>query len=230
MALKELNASLIFDDKRDAFWRVTSRNSKNVSMTKVLSHGVFLNLLKSNTINRREEPRKQLGTLPFGYVDCLYGGPGNYKIAVLYPEKARGVKYYKDTYRVPYPNVLFIFDVKGGVLHSHYAFAVKDAEITAETVLYKYPFGNVGVGGSMCFGTIKRPNMTLMSSVDEVCQLFFNGETNDDLYTPEKTTKQLKQYELYKFLEGKKKFPYSILIRECSHLDKPIKFKDAFKM
>ncbi len=231
MALKSVRAELVLDDLKDAFWRVTTTDQRGASMTKVLSHETYVNLLKANTIVRKEPKKHRLGKLPYGYVDCLYGSPGNYTIAVLYPEKVRGIKYFKDTFRVIHPHMLFIYSIKKGVVQSRRCFAVKDTDITEDTVLYRFPFGNVGEdNGNMCYGGIKLPDCTELSSIDELVQLFLNGEVNDDLYRPSKTTKNCKQFQLYKYLTGKKKFPYSILIAEKAWQRKDnIRFKDVFK-
>lgn len=228
--LKSIRAEMLLDNKKDVFWRVTTTNKKGASSTKVLSHEVYVNMLKNNTIIRKEPKRHRLGSLPYGYVDAIYGEPGDYQIAVLYPAKIRGVKYYNNTYRIPNPNTLFIYDVKRGVVCSKLCFAVKDETITDETILYHYPFGNVGEYGSMCYGNIKLPDVTNMSAIDELVELFLSGDVNDDLYTTSKTTKNCKQFELYEFLEGKKKFPDKILCPVKAYgSDELIRFKDRFK-
>ncbi len=229
MATEKLMAELVFDCLKDAFWRVTTVNSKGASITKVLSHEEYVNLLARNTIVRKEAKKHRLGKLPFGYVDCLYGKPGCYRIAVMYPEKVRGVKYYKDTYRVPYPNTLYIYTVEKGAVQTKTCYAVKDDVITENTKLWQFPFGNVSDIGGMCYGVIKIPNCTEMSEIDTLVELFLSGEVNDDLYHPSRTTKNCKQFELYKYLTGKKKFPKSLLAPALSYSKTQYTFKDVFK-
>ena len=153
-----------------------------------------------------------------------------YEIAVMYPGKVRGVKYYKDTYRVPYPNTLYTYSVLNGVVQSKHCFAVIDDVITPETVLYRFPFGNVGSMGSMCYGNIHLPDCTELSSIDTLVELFLSGDVNDDLYHPSDTAKNCKQFELYQFLEGKKKFPTKILVKDTEYgVKKEIRFKNIWK-
>lgn len=223
-----VNASLITDNKKDAFWRVCHTDSQGVSTTKVISQETFVNLLKANTIVRKESTKNRLGKMPYGYVDCLYGKPDEYTIAVCYPAKKRGVVYYNDTYFVPNPNLLFIFKINNGIVAEKRCFAVKTTEITATTPLYQFPFGNVSEAwGSMCYGNIKLPSCIDFSTIDELVQLFLNGQVNDDLYRKEFTTKNCKQFELLKFLSNKKSFPEKIL-KEATYIGKPLLFEQVF--
>lgn len=228
--VEKISSELVLDDLKDAFWRVTTTNAKGASTTKVLSHETYVNMLRKNTIVRKEAKKHSLGRIPYGYVDCLYGSQGNYEIAVMYPGKVRGVKYYKDTYRVPYPNTLYTYNVLKGVVQSKHCFAVIDDVITPETVLYRFPFGNVGSMGSMCYGNIHLPDCTELSSIDTLVELFLSGDVNDDLYQASDTAKNCKQFELYQFLQGKKKFPTKILVKDTDYgVKKEIRFKDIWK-
>lgn len=211
-----ISAEFMTDTHSDAFWRVSVREDGIVS-SKVLTQEQFANTLAQGTIKRKEEKLFFLGKMPYGYVDAKIGGEGTYDVLVLYPKKRYGVRYYKDTYRVPYPNVLYKFTVKRGVVQSKYCFAIKDSDLkkglSSKTPLYAFPFGNVSSGsGSMCFGIIKMPNMLKMAYVDNLVSLFLSGDVNDDLYSPSSnSTKNCKQFELFKFLENKKSFPDTLL-------------------
>jgi len=147
----------------------------------------------------------------------------------VYPEKGRGIKYFKDAYLVPYPNTLYIYQVSKGVVVSKHCFAVKTTNITDDTELFRFPFGNVGRDGGMCYGNIRLPDCTELSAIDEVVELFLSGDVNDDLYGNNNTTKDCKQYELLQSLAGKKKFPSRILTRAEHYGVGALKFKDVFE-
>lgn len=215
MAKLAITANYLTDQNDDAFWRV-SVTEDGITTSKVLTQEQFANTLKHGTIVRKENKSYRLGKLPFGYIDAYVSREGTYKVAVLYPKKRRGVKYYKDTYYVPYPNVVYIYDVKNGICISRSCFAISDKDlkngITRDTPLYYFPFGNVGENGSMCYGNIKLPNLTTMDSIDNLVALFLAGEVNDDLYNPNRQTKLAKkQFEVYRYLESRKTFPDKIL-------------------
>lgn len=212
-----ITAEYVTDTHQDAFWRVSVREDGKVQ-TKVLTQEQFANTLRAGTIQKKEKKLFSLGKLPYGYIDAKIASDGTYDICVLYPKRKYGIRYYKDTYRIPYPNVLYIFSVKNSIVQSKLCFAVKDADIrkgiSDKTPLYSFPFGNVSAGsGSMCFGNIPMPKIPKMEGIDKLVQLFLNGDVNDDLYSPSScSTKNCKQFELYRYLEGKKTFPDSILV------------------
>ena len=226
-----INATYITDTHKDAFWRV-SVTDDGITQTKVLSQEQFANTLRKGTIVRKERKAFSLGKMPFGYVDAFISSEGTYTVAVLYPKKKRGVLYYEDTYYVPYPNVLYIYSVKNGILQSKKCFAVKDADlqkgISKGTPLYAFPFGNVSQEGSMCYGSIKYPDLRRLSSIDELVALFLNGQVNDDLYSAKRcSTQHCKQFELYRYLETKKTFPDKILCL-AQGINKALTFGDVF--
>lgn len=153
------------------------------------------------------------GEKPFGYVKHFASDRcDTFKIAVMYPAKRRGIKYYNDTYFVPYPNVLYIYEVRKGYVQTRRCFAVKDKKITPETKLYRFPFGNVnGDSGNMCYGYIRLPKLKNMSEIDKVVDLFLSGAVNDDLWHGN-VSKKWKQFELFQYLENKKTFPNNLLV------------------
>lgn len=218
MAKKNLaiTATYLTDHNDDAFWRV-SVTEDGMTTSKVMAQDTFANTLKYGTIVRKEQKSYRLGKLPFGYVDAYVSKEGSYKVAVLYPKKKRGVKYYKDNYFVPYPNTLYIYEVKNGICQMKRCFAVRDKDIkkngiSESTPLYHFPFGNVYENGNMCYGGIKMPDLKHMGNIDTLVSLFLNGGVNDDLYTPARcTTLNKKQYEVYRYLESKEVFPDKIL-------------------
>ena len=144
-----------------AFFRVTCEE-KGITTVKNLTVEETLRLLGKSSYEN-EVKYYDPGEKPYGYVKHFASDRADtFKIALLYPAKKRGVKYFNDTYFVPYPNVLYIYEVRKGYVQTKRCFAVKDKEIKPDTKLYRFPFGNVtGDTGSMCYGNIKFPKLHL---------------------------------------------------------------------
>lgn len=195
----------------DAFFRVTCEE-KGITTVKNLTVEETLRLLGKSTYEN-EVKYYDPGEKPYGYVKHFASDRADtFKIALLYPAKKRGVKYFTDTYFVPYPNVLYIYEVRKGYVQTKRCFAVKDKEIKPDTKLYRFPFGNVtGDTGSMCYGNIKFPRLKNMSDIDKVVDLFLSGGVNDDLWHGN-ISKKWKQFELFQYLENKKTFPSNLLV------------------
>ena len=76
---------------------------------------------------------------------------------------------------VPLPG--FIFTGCGG---NYWIWAVKDAEVTAQTELYHAPLSNVGTNGSICFGA-NRPPEADGSTILQAFHLFLDSPFNGHL-------------------------------------------------
>lgn len=197
----------------EGLFRVTCEE-KGIATVKNLTIEQTLVLLGKSTYERSQVKYYDPGEMPYGYVKHLAGDRADtFKIALLYPAKKRGIKYFNDTYFVPYPNVLYIYEVRKGYVQTKSCFAVKDKVITPETKLYRFPFGNVtGDTGGMCYGNIKLPKLKEMNDITKVVDLFLSGDVNNDLWHGNISQKKWKQFELFQHIENKKTFPGNLLV------------------
>ena len=195
----------------DGLFRVTCEE-KGITTVKNLTVEETLKLLGKSTYEK-DAKFYDPGEKPYGYVRHFASDRcDTFKIAVLYPAKKRGIRYFNDTYFVPYPDVLYLYEVRKGYVQTKRCFAIKDKEIKPDTKLYAFPFGNVtGSSGAMCYGNIKLPKLKNMSEIGQVVDLFLAGDVNDDLWHGN-ISKKLKQYELFQLLENKKMFPKNLLV------------------
>lgn len=151
-----------------------------------------------------------LGQMPDGYVDALYVNDENFKVCIEVPAGIRNITYYGDVFFVPFPALLFRLTVREG--------KVVASKVVAELngSCYCYPFGNVYTDGRICWGSTVLPPITCLQDVNQIIQLFFGSETNNDLYSAGRNVANKKQYVnqrgLFEFLEKKRKFPKQDLI------------------
>lgn len=124
---------------------------------------------------------------------------------ILYIEEGYyNFTYYKDVYKDFYiPNLLFAFTIKNNRIDKSRVFVVKEKAnvITEDTILYRYPFGNVYSDGRICWGTNELPNIKVPTQLKGIPYMFITSPTVDDLYNP---INNLTQRELISDLVNKK--------------------------
>lgn len=136
----------------------------------------------------------------------------------LYVEEGNfDITYYKDVFKdFHMPNLLFYFSINKNKIVKSKVFAVKDKidEITDDTILYRYPFGNVFTGGNICWGTNVLPKITSPLQLKGIPYMFINSPTVDDLYPK---YKDMTQRELLMDLQNKKFGVYDILQEDTTY-------------
>lgn len=146
---------------------------KNISIQelKKAMDAVYADHLKGN----------MLGPIPEGYLESCYSSPGNFRIWITLPAKIRTLMYYGQVCQIPFPSLLFYFEViKTNISKSClYAFHGKAAE---GIPLYRYPFGNVYENGNICWGNTQLPRILSLKDVEHLTEMFFMSDTNDDLF------------------------------------------------
>jgi hypothetical protein len=120
------------------------------------------------------------------------------KIVVLEVEKRqRDILYYKTPYEsVGHPKLLFDFVLSGRAIEQCRIFAVKDGPVKPTSKLYRYPFGNVFEDFHACWPQLSEIEITQLTQLRNLPQLFFKSSTNDHAYRG----KNLR--ELYVSLQG----------------------------
>lgn len=120
------------------------------------------------------------------------------RVVVLDVEKRQwDISYYKTPYEsVGHPRLLFEFVLKGKSIEQCRIFTVKDGPIKPSTKLYRYPFGNVFDNFSACWDQLNEIEITQITQLRNLPQLFFKSSTSDHSFKG----KNLR--ELYISLQG----------------------------
>ena len=163
------------------------------SLCKTICRDDFIRLLsrKDDGVVKTRIPR-----LPQGTVDVAWANKDNYSISIFVPAEKRPTAYMREenSHLLPYPNLLFYFEVGQGVMLTSRVFAVRDNywAIGEDTELCYFPYGNVYSDGKICWGS----NDSIanlkdgVKGLERVIGVFFNGIMNNDLYSRDKTRYQ----------------------------------------
>ncbi len=140
--------------------------------------------------------------LPGGYLGGRFAQEkGTYQILFKVPAEKRVLVHPSGHYMVPYPDLVFDVDVKGGSLRRAKVFV-----LGTEDELFQYPFGNVSTEGQICTGNIVFSG--LGACVDSFTEAFFCSATNDDYFSPGNHIRpKFSQSEMLSKLNGKEVFP-----------------------
>lgn len=181
-------------------FRVTMRDADAEVVSKVLSLENYLSLLGSSMKLEEAEDTVRIpkGKLPEGYIDGVFARSG---FTVVWREKAKARLLIHSTghYQIPYPDLIFVLGVKGGVIRRKYCYAAVGEK------LYRYPFGNVSRDGAICMGNIR---VDVRGRISAFSEEFFLGETNGDYYRPgESIRPKWSQEKLLEHLAKRDYFP-----------------------
>lgn len=138
-------------------------------------------------IEAEQERRIEIGQIPRGFYDGVLVQNKEKSFDVLITVSTHlGVIYlFGVPKQVIFPDLLFLFQVRGGKVSASFCFALKSMdqeEIGPMSRLCHYPFGNVYDNGKICWGNTLLPNLDSMKDTESLIQAFFDAETNNDLY------------------------------------------------
>lgn len=194
-----LDASTVIDRTGNVLFRVTLTEDDGSVLTKTLAPEDYLRLIQNNCTVKTEYIH--LGKLPKGYVDGAVAADDTFKVLLKVPASKRLLVHTSGHYEIPFPDLIFYFEVNKGTLKEKYVYALKGK------ILYHYPFGNVSTNGSICMGNISCKELSL-ATADEAIDSFFSGVTNNDYYYPkEKVTVSYSQQVLLDKLSRLEEFP-----------------------
>lgn len=174
----------------------------------------------------------RVSTMPDGFVGGALHPNGSVTgvVAIFIPAAIQRMAWEngKDSIMVPYPNIILVHYLTDGRLLKTKAFAVKEkniVNITDETKLYTYPYGNVSpTGGRVCWGSNRFDVITSFRDLNILTNMFITSPTNSDLYNPKLSTKKnINLVDLVKLQSLRKEFDNSIL-KENGY-----SFKDIFE-
>lgn len=169
-------------------------------------------MLDKGMVRDEEVNYERVGTIPIGYLDMAYANPTNFKIACQIPGMVRCYHYMvaeqSRLFLVPFPTILFLFDVKKGfVTESSQCWAVNDMD-----EICKFPFPNVNNSGFICWGGNRIEKLNCIGEIEKVIELFLTSGFNTHLYEPDKTKLGLSIENLLRYLEPLTSFPSEILL------------------
>lgn len=137
----------------------------------------------------------------------------------------------RKAYYLPMPGLVFSVIFNKGHKQLMRCFAFKKWE-DDETVLYKYPFGNVANDGSVCMGSISpKGKMTDFCHLREYIEDSMLGVTNGDYLTDGKVRLacDMTQHEFCDSIEENEEFPFEILLNTTKPVNVGELKKDFFK-
>ena len=132
----------------------------------------------------------------------------------MLPASMQIMQYENTQYDVCVPSLVFSFHVDKGRLEKTRVFVLKDDKPTGNSVLYRYPFGNVYDDGRVCWGSNVFPDILEIKRLEMVMTLFIQSPCNSDLYQSEKCigVKGVPLRELFEQLHNKQDFPEEYLM------------------
>ena len=189
-----------------------SIKDNGIETTKVVSMADYLSILGDNTYSNAKN-RVRIGRLPEGFFDgCISSdNPSIFDVVLVLDGMKRPIAYGGRHWYVPFPKLLFYISVIDGAVHTKQCFSLVDEEVTADSRLYFYPFGNVDNTGGICMGNVRTERMENIQEANEFVSNFFFSETNDDYYS-DKTVSGLSQAELLSRLRDKESYPNEWLV------------------
>ena len=138
------------------------------------------------------------------------GCQDSFEVVMVFPEKKRGFSYMGNPLFIPFPALVMKVSFVRGIKREGCIWALDTDEPNGDSVVYHYPFGNVGGSGSICFGNIKLKVDTI-ADAPRVFEEFILGATNNELYRHQ-NTKGLEQGELIKIIETSDEYPKELLL------------------
>lgn len=196
------SSQAVTDSLGQTFMKVSVTDEHGMLTEKTLAMDDYISLLTGSTFQKMSKMLR-IGTLPEHYYDgSLSANDDGFRVILHYPACKRAISFGGKHWFVPFPNLIFFFQVKNGAVTQKYCFAVPTADITSETPLFRYPFGNVGSDGGICFGNISL-KIGSIQHIEEACNAFFESVTNNDYYTEiagmkqEKLLKKLSKLDVY---------------------------------
>lgn len=176
----------------------------------------LLQALSDSTVSENEMHR--IGKLPQHYYDGVIsreGGILNGKIVMIVPKGKRHTVYENTKYHIPFPTMLFYFEIVDERIDKTKVYALKGKRYRENSVLYNYPFGNVSLyAHTVCWGSNILPKINDLQTLDVICSLFYDSPSNNDYYTPKRSSSL--DYSnlrgIYERLKDFEEFPEEILV------------------
>lgn len=187
-------------------------NDRGETLRKHLTLNQYVELLNNSVEN--VESNNHIGSVPNGYYDAWISNiyDKTFSCIVTVSQSVYPAQYFEKMYRMPFPALVFYFDVKSGVVNKSKCFAMKDTVVTDTTKLYYFPYSNVYDDGNICWGTNQLPELSCLKDIDLLVQLFMGATYNNDLWTIKRVGNHYSSvFEMFEKLNNQKIFPADVL-------------------
>ena len=179
----KLNGSLVAKISLDDFQTVDVKliGGDGSEFLKTITLKEYIKILKAEKENWEDIPR-----LPMGTVRTQWKNEKYYRTLVFVPGDVRPTIFLGKPLLVPFPNLGFYFEINNGSLSKSCVYSLKEGfyEITDESKLYHFPYGNVYTSdGHICWGGNRIPSIKEPLQLEKVIRLFFDAPMNTDLYS-----------------------------------------------
>lgn len=203
-----MHITAVFSDKAESLVQLLIEEDSGIASKKNIRLSEFKSILelsyeaKSNML--------PIGKLPKGYYDGFLsaGDELSYSMAVFAKSDMRYINYYDELFYVPFPALMFKFEVKKGNVTVSEVFAMDTDQPSETSKLYHYPYGNVYRNGAICWGSNALGPVLYKKDLDNLITCFFCSGTNDDLF---KSDRYQTQREFLMYMKGRKVFPKDLL-------------------
>lgn len=158
------------------------------------------------------------GILPHG-AKFYSGTKRHYRIGVEVGARRRKTEFSlhggKIETEIPFPDMLFVFEISGGRFSSSRAFSVIPPLGLPSNKLYLFPFGNVNHNGHICWGSASKGEVkdaiVLDSAINKFFSSVFSGHYvfGTNTFNPPEGVGDLRQF--IKYLEDKDDFAPGLL-------------------
>lgn len=155
--------------------------------------------------SRVDDERHATGLLPEGCIAAVMEKRYVYYF-IRYPDLYADFTYFGTEYlRFPIPRLVFGFKFmpQEGKVAGCRLCVVEDAQLTADTPLYRYPFSNVDVNGRICTGNNALPVYRNPSRLHTLAGYILRMPNNNDHYSKDRNRLHAEFRDLLEQMKGK---------------------------
>lgn len=152
---------------------------------------------------------------------------GGCMLVIELPEHIRRIEHslLNTAFDIPMPYTCFIINCSESeneiTTFNVKLFALHGPIVDSNTIVYRFPFGNVYHPGNVCMGSVSYPIVNRLAELSIIPEIIlsskFNGDLSSDAFTAfdDPSNKDIRIFRcehLLNYLNGSKSFPYQILI------------------
>lgn len=197
--------------------RITTGYSDGSKKIKTVQLTALMDAITSSREDFKGEPTRLELPENSVFFDLYPGTTNHYRIGIFLPAKKRMINFFSNIDTIPFPSLLFVFEVEDGSSISNKVFAMTASSYSPKAKRFHYPFGNVYNDGKICFGNNVLPKIETAADTGKIVAAFMGSETNNDLWGYSSVSKlcidEVKtQNGLISSLKSKETFPAEYLI------------------
>lgn len=179
----------------------------------------FVNLIARRTVIQEEVSSYDYGSTLDIRGNVLYtcsNTKGDLGVVLEVPKGRHFFSAFDKSYMLPFPRLIIALALsKDGARKFFKIFSSKD--LSKNSTLYLYPFGNVSKTGDVCMGStsydVDSAKNATFSDVQKVVDAFFSGKTSGHFYTAGATVGVCMELpDFVNYVNSLKEFPEDILV------------------